>query len=182
MEVRHQNINHTESERRIYEKARVSLSWDDLPVTINRGFKSSNRTGSHSDDSPPLSPDTIDGFGSLERNFKCFLVHVVFFDFGCPNRQKCPDSNVKGQGLDRNPHSLDFGDQGGSEMKSRCGSGDRAILPGKDGLIALPILPEIDAFSPLDVRWQGNLSDPLEDPSEVSSGTESDGPNALDAG
>ncbi len=109
-------------------------------------------------------------------------MHVVLFNSGGSNGQKCPDSDVKRKRLDRNPGPLDLRHERGSEMEPRRRSGDCSILLRKNRLIAPPIFLEIESITPSDVRRQGDPSNSLQRPSEVSSGTKSDGPHPIGAG
>ena len=67
-------------------------------------------------------------------------------------------------------------------MEACRGSGNSPLLFGKNRLVPLPVFLEILLFPPFDVWGEGHPSDPLKDLSEVSPGTEPDGPDSLGAG
>jgi len=160
VEVGQQDVHHLELEARRDEDLRRPGAWKHLAAARqNGGFQGAYHRRSHRHDPAIPVPGAADRLGGLGADFVAFALHAVILDPLGRHRLEGADPHVQ-----RHPGDLDAGggdlfQQALREVETGRGCGHGSGAAGVDRLIALAVLRRV---RPVDVRWQGDVAQPLQ--------------------
>src|SRR5262249_31132262 len=177
MEVREQGVDDPEHVPRPDEERCFSRLHGEASG-CGGSFERPDRRGPHGYDATALRAGTLDAVRGPGRDRKPLREHAVPREVAVANRQERSRAHVQRERDVIDAPLCELCQEAVREVQSRGRRRDRAGHPGEHRLVPLEVL-DARPGGPPDVRWERQLSDPIEPPEHVAGYAEPEPPPAV---